>query len=57
MNEICKTSSRTQKTYYITNCSMHSELQEIIKESFKQVGFDNVYFVSTTDKLEKNGWY
>ena len=32
-NGICGTSSRTQKTYYITNCSMHSELQEIIKES------------------------
>ena len=55
MNGVGGTSAKTGQTYYITNKSEYPELQEIVQDYFKKAGIDNVYFVSTTDKLRRKG--
>ena len=55
MNGVGGTSTKTGQTYYITNKSEFPELQDIVEQYFKQAGIDNVYFVSTTEKLTKKG--
>ena len=55
MNGVGGTSAKTGQTYYITNKSEYPELQDIVEKSFKQAGIDNIYFVSTIDKLRRNG--
>ena len=55
MNGVGGTSAKTGQIYYITNKSEYPELQDAVEEYFKKAGIDNVYFVSTTDKLRRKG--
>ena len=55
MNGVGGTSAKTGQTFYITNKSEYTELQDVVEEYFKQAGIDNVYFVSTTELLRKKG--
>lgn len=55
MNGVGGTSTKTGQTYYITNKSEFPELQNIVEQYFIQSGIDNVYFVSTTKDLTRNG--
>lgn len=55
MNGVGGTSSKTGKSFYITNESEYPELENVISKYFKKAGIDNVYFVPTKDALGRMG--
>ena len=54
MNGIAGTSEKNG-TFYITNVSNYSELDNAIQQFFENYGIDNVFFVSTQNFLIGNG--
>ena len=47
--------SENGETYYITNTSGYSELDEVMKQQFKEAGIDRTFFVSTIEFLMNQG--
>ncbi len=56
MNGVGGTANNKNKdTFYITNTSGYPELDNIMKNYFKNIGINKTFFVSTTSFLKRSG--